>query len=286
MGDNEAKRMKGGRTMSRWDEAIAANKARWNELTAIHSRDETYGMTAFKNGTKQLDPLVRAEVGDVAGRSMLHLQCHFGMDSLMWARLGARVTGVDLAEDAIALARSLSAEIGVPATFVQSNLYDLPAVLQGEFDIVYTSWGVLYWLPDLSRWGQIIARYLKPGGFFYIAEAHPFLNMFYNEVDATDLRVQYGYFPCPEPTYWPPSNDYADPTRATTHPSYEWQHGVGEILDGLLATGLRVEFFREHPFLMWDYLPFMVKGDDAYWRLPPEYPALPLSVSLKATKSA
>src|SRR5690348_171943 len=129
--------------MDIWGKAIEANKALWNELTAVHARGETYRMTAFKNGTRQLDPLVRAEVGDVAGRTMLHLQCHFGMDSLMWARLGAEVTGIDLAEDAITLARALGAEVGVPATFVQSNIYELPAVLRGEFDIVYTSWGVL-----------------------------------------------------------------------------------------------------------------------------------------------
>jgi SAM-dependent methyltransferase len=270
--------------MESWEKAIEANKALWNELTAIHSRGETYGMTAFKNGTKQLDPLVRAEVGDVAGKSMLHLQCHFGMDSLMWSRLGAQVTGIDLAEDAITLARSLSAEIGVPATFIRSNLYDLPSTLQGEFDVVYSSWGVLYWLPDLTRWGQIIARYLKPGGFFYVAEGHPFLNTFYNEPDAINLRPQYGYFPHLEPAYWPPSTDYADQTQTTSHPSYEWQHSVGEILDALLAADLRIEFFHEHSFLTWNYFPFMVKGEDGYWRLPPEYPTLPLSFSLKAIK--
>src|SRR5262249_40203932 len=115
--------------MESWHQALEANKALWNELTAIHARGEAYHMTAFKNGTRQLDPLVRAEVGEVSGKSLLHLQCHFGMDSLMWARLGAHVTGIDFAEDAIALARSLSAEVGIPATFIQSDLYDLPAVL-------------------------------------------------------------------------------------------------------------------------------------------------------------
>src|SRR5215472_17306119 len=119
--------------MSDWDQALQANKALWNELTAIHARGETYQMTAFKDGTKHLDPLVRAEVGDVAGKSLLHLQCHFGMDTLMWAQLGAPVTGIDFADAAITLARQLSDEIGVPARFIESNLYDLPQVLQGTF---------------------------------------------------------------------------------------------------------------------------------------------------------
>lgn len=271
--------------MDSWYTAFEANKALWNELTAIHAQGEAYSMTAFKNGTKQLDPLVRTEVGEVAGKSLLHLQCHFGMDSLLWARLGAQVTGIDLAEDAIALACALSAEVGVPATFVQSNLYDVPAVLQGEFDIVYTSWGVLCWLPDLAGWGQLIARYLKPGGFFYIAEAHPYLNTLDTGADTTDLRVQSDYFPEGEPAYWPPSTDYADPTQTPTHASYEWQHSIGEILDALLAAGLQIEFFREHPFLTWNHLPCMVRGDDGYWRLPQGFPAFPLSFSLKATKT-
>src|SRR5262245_60161525 len=149
--------------MSTWDQALQSNKALWNELTAIHARGETYRMTAFKDGTKQLDPLVLAEVGEVTGKLLLHLQCHFGMDTLMWARLGARVTGVDFADEAITLARHLSDEIGMPATFIESNLYELPHKLEGAFDVVYTSWGVLNWLPDLTEWGQIIARYLAPG---------------------------------------------------------------------------------------------------------------------------
>jgi SAM-dependent methyltransferase len=267
-----------------WDEALQANKALWNELTAIHARGETYRMTAFKDGTKPLDPLVRAEVGDVAGKSLLHLQCHFGMDTLMWARLGAHVTGIDFADAAIALARQLSDEIGVPATFIETNLYDLPHVLQGTFDIVYTSWGVLSWLPDLTAWGQIIARYLAPGGFFYIAEGHPFLLVCDDGKDAATLRVTYPYFHQAQPLCFPPGHDYADRTQRLTHPEYAWNHSVGDILDALIAAGLEIAFFHEHPFVTWKALPFMITDEQGYWRLPPEYPPFPLSFSLKATK--
>jgi SAM-dependent methyltransferase len=271
-------------TMPDWDQALQSNKALWNELTAIHARGETYRMSAFKQGAKQLDPLVRAEVGDVAGKSLLHLQCHFGMDTLMWARLGARVTGIDLADEAITLARQLSAETGIPATFIESNLYDLPHVLAGAFDIIFTSWGVLSWLPDLTQWGQIIARYLAPGGFFYIAEGHPFLQVFYDGDDAANLRVHYAYFHQAQPLFFPPGHDYADQTQRLTNPEYLWHHTVGDILNALIDAGLRITFFHEHPILTWKAFPFLVSDEQGYWRLPPEYPHFPLSFSLKATK--
>src|SRR5258708_37313820 len=191
-------------TMPDWDKAFQSNKALWNELTAIHARGETYRMSAFKEGAKQLDPLVRAEVGNVAGKSLLQLQCHFGMDTLMWARLGAQVTGIDLADEAITLARQLSAEIGIPATFIESNLYDLPHVLAGAFDIIFTSWGVLSWLSDLTQWGQIIARYLAPGGFFYISARHPLLHGFYDRDDAANLPVHFASFHPAQPRYFSP----------------------------------------------------------------------------------
>jgi SAM-dependent methyltransferase len=271
-------------TMPDWDQALRSNKALWNELTAIHARGETYRMTAFREGTKQLDPLVRTEVGDVAGKSLLHLQCHFGMDTLMWARLGARVTGIDLADEAIALARQLSDEIGIPATFIESDLYDLPHVLAGVFDIIYTSWGVLSWLPDLRQWGQIIARYLAPGAVFYIAEGHPFMQVFYDEDDAVNLRVHYGYFHQAQPLYVPPGHDYADQTQRLSHPEYAWNHTIGDILNALIDAGLRITFFHEHQVLPWKAFPFLVNDEQGYWCLPPDYPPFPLSFSLKATK--
>jgi SAM-dependent methyltransferase len=267
-----------------WEQALQSNKALWNELTTIHAQGEVYQMTAFRQGAKQLDPLIRSEVGEVAGKSLLHLQCHFGMDTLMWARLGARVTGVDFANEAIALARRLSDEIGVPATFIETDLYRLPQVLDGAFDILYTSWGVLNWLPDLTSWGQLIARYLRAGGFFYIAEGHPFMRVFYDEDDAASLRVHYSYFHQAQPLYFPPSRDYADETQQLTHPEYAWHHSVGDILSALIDAGLRIVFFHEHRVLPWKAFPFLVEDGQGYWQLPPEFPPFPLSFSLKATK--
>ncbi|UCB52608.1 MAG: class I SAM-dependent methyltransferase, partial [Candidatus Zixiibacteriota bacterium] len=149
------------------DKFMKQNLKHWNEVTPIHRKSEFYGVEGFKAGRCTLMPLEREELGDVSGKTLLHLQCHFGLDTLSWARLGARVTGVDFSEKAIDLAKSLSKELGIDADFVHSNIYHLPDVLKGEFDIAYTSHGVLCWLPDLAEWGRIIARFLKPGGTFY-----------------------------------------------------------------------------------------------------------------------
>jgi SAM-dependent methyltransferase len=162
------------------DEYIKTNQDWWNEAAQVHAQGDAYRLKAFKEGMIKLRPLERAEVGDVVGKKLLHLQCHFGLDTLSWARLGAQVVGIDYAEKAIAIARALSQELQLDATFVCCDLYNLPNVLDaaGQFDIVYTSYGVISWLPDLQPWGKIIAHYLKPGGFFYIAEGHPFMWIF------------------------------------------------------------------------------------------------------------
>jgi len=269
-----------------WAQAMATNRALWDELTDIHLQAPWYRVAELRAGTKALDPLVTGEVGAVAGQRLLHLQCHFGVDTLCWARLGAEVTGVDFSARAIAAARDLAQDLGLPATFVQSDLYALPAALDtaGSFDLVFSSWGVLVWLPDLTRWAQIIAAYLKPGGRFYLAESHPFLNVFYNDDDAQGLQVHYPYFYDAAPRYWPPGPDYADGSKSTTNPSHEWQHSLGEIQNALIAAGLRIEFLHEHPFLSWKYFPFMEQGADRWWRLPAAYPAMPLSFSLQARK--
>src|SRR5437667_7511054 len=139
-------------------DSIAANRRHWDEVVAIHARSAFYDLDGFKRGACALSDIELSEIGDVAGRTLLHLQCHFGMGSLSWARLGARVTAVDFSEQAIALARSLGEELGISAEFMCGNIYDLPRLLDRKFDVVFTSYGVLCWLPDLSDWGALIAR--------------------------------------------------------------------------------------------------------------------------------
>jgi len=242
----------------------------------------------FRAGMIKLHTLEREEVGDVAGKKLLHLQCHFGMDTLSWARLGAQVTGIDYSEEAIALARRLSQETGLDATFICSNIYDVPDVLEGAgtFDIVFTSYGAIGWLPDLQPWGAIIARYLKPGGFFYIAEGHPF--MFTMDDYSAELKIRYPYF-SKEAIKGDEPGTYAEKDAHLEHSTtYGWNHTFEEIFGSLLSVGLTIDFFHEHPFCVWESFPEMdmEEGADRYIRFkdPQKREMIPLMFSLKAVK--
>ena len=263
------------------DDYLAANRALWDEWTAIHELSSFYDLESFKAGGSRLRAYEVNEVGEVAGKSLLHLQCHFGIDALSWARHGARVTGADFSARAVELARSLAAELRLDATFVRSDLYDLPSVLDGQFDIVYTSRGVLGWLPDLDRWAGVVAHFLRPGGVFYVTEIHPVAEAF---ADEPGLRLGYPYFRRPEPLVLPVQGSYADPTAQVRQPvEYGWAHSMGEIVTAVAGAGLRIEFLHELPFVDWP-LRFLVRHDDGTWRLPPDAAGkLPLFFSLRAT---
>jgi SAM-dependent methyltransferase len=270
------------------NEYMAANKALWEEWTAIHERSGFYDVEAWKAGNRPMVEFALEEVGDVSGRDLLHLQCHFGLDTLAWARRGARVTGVDFSERAIALAGSLAAELRLDATFVRADVLELDRVLDGDFDIVFTSFGVLGWLDDLERWARVVARFLRPGGMFYLAEFHPFSQAM-DDVDSTVPTLRYPYFPSREPVAFPTQGSYADPDAKVEQPvEYGWSHSMGEIVTVLAGAGLRIEFLHEQPFTVYRAMPYLVEsGDGRTWRLPEPYDGrLPLMFSLKATKPA
>jgi len=258
------------------DDPIEANRALWNCWTRINLASSFYDVEGFAAGRgRDLDPIALAGPGDVRGRSLLHLQCHFGMDTIRWARHGARVTGVDFSPAAIAAARALAARMDVDATFVESDLHDLPARLDGRFDVVFTSHGVLGWLPDLERWAQVIAHFLAPGGVFFIVEVHPLLLIFNDRLAEPDLRLLYPYFHGPEPLREEHAGCYSAPDAPITSVEHAWLHTLSDVLGALLRAGLRIEAFDEYPFLGWAFFPWMQQGADGWWRLP-EPPALPL----------
>jgi SAM-dependent methyltransferase len=263
------------------DDYLHSNRHLWNEWTTLHEQSPAYKLQEFKAGASTLRPIERAELTDVAGKSLLHLQCHFGLDTLSWARAGANVTGVDLSDGSIALARSLSAELGIPATFVRSNLFELPNVLDGQFDIVFTSYGVLNWLDDLKRWAAIVAHFLRPGGIFYIAEFHPFSRVF--DCESPDLKVANAYFFEQEPFRFEIQGSYAAEAGAPMH-GYNWNHSLGEMFNALIGAGLRIEFFNEFPFTLRERIAGMVQGEDGLWRLPQHHGMVPLLFSLQARK--
>ncbi len=270
------------------DEALRANRRLWDAWTKINAASAFYDVESFRNGEHgiRLREYERAEIGPVEGRSLLHLQCHFGLDTLSWARLGARVTGADFSPEGINTARALAAETGIPARFVLSNLYDLPDTLEGRFDIVYTSRGVLGWLPDIEGWAQVAAHFVKPGGFFYVTEIHPVAQAFDDEgVAPGELRLAYPYWSHPESIRSQVVGSYADRSAPTDGlVAHGWDHSLGEIVSALIDAGLQIDFLHEFDFVDWP-VEFLVEGDDGRWRLPPGSGGeLPLFFSLKASK--
>ncbi len=229
------------------DDYIRANRKLWNEWTVLHQDSNYYDLEGFRAGQITLGAREQQEVGDVSGSTLLHLQCHLGLDALSWARLGARVTGVDISQESIRFAESLSDELHVPARFICSDIYDLPRVLDEQFDIVYTSCGVLAWLPDLQRWAEIIAHYLKPGAVFYISEIHPLKRVLTPRLhDDRGKPISLGYFHSPEPVRVEEQGSYAQ-EGDTWHTAFYWSHDMGEIVTALVTAGLRLEFLHEFP---------------------------------------
>jgi SAM-dependent methyltransferase len=270
------------------DDAVLSNRRLWDAWTKIHVGSEFYDVASFRNGERpiRVADYEREEVGDVEGKTLLHLQCHFGLDTLSWARLGATVTGADFSDEAISAARALAAEVGLPARFIQSDLYDLPNALREEFDVVYTSCGVLGWLPDIAGWGRVAGQFIRPGGFLYVTEIHPVANVFENEgVAPGELRLEYPYWSHREPLRFDVQGSYADRDAPTEElVEYGWDHSLGEIVTSLADAGLRIEFLHEFDFVRWP-MDYLVEGSDGLWRLPESIKGgLPLFFSLKATK--
>ena len=247
----------------------------------MHLASAFYDLDGFKAGATSLRSIELEEVGDVTGLDLLHLQCHFGMDTISWARLGARVTGVDFEPNAIETARSLAAEVGVDAQFVCSTVDDLPDVLDRRFDIVFTSYGVLMWLPDLARWAAVVAEFLRPGGRFHLVEFHPVVGSL---AVADEPVLQPSYF-LDGPTRWDGDTDYAEPSHVLGHPSYEWRHRVGQVVNALMGAGLILESLREHPVIPEQIRAYMVRdaNDDRYWRIPGD--PIPLTYSVVARRA-
>ncbi|MGD8395319.1 MAG: class I SAM-dependent methyltransferase [Candidatus Eiseniibacteriota bacterium] len=259
------------------------NQRLWDEMAPVHFRAYEE-VRMLRDGREVLDAVELREIGDVHGKRLLHLQCHIGTDTLAWARHGAIVTGVDFSSESLALARALQQELGLEATFVHSNLYALRSHLEGSFDIVYASRGVLCWLRDLQAWARLIAHYLEPGGFFYLLESHPIVNI-WDDTKAGALTVAHSYFHDPEPRCWDDdAPDYADRTYVPQLPSYEWTWSVGDILNALIESGLVIEHFSEYDRLFYKALPDMVRCSERAYHLPAHAGKLPWIFTLRARR--
>ena len=265
-----------------YEQARDGNRALWDEITPVHL--QSYGVDRFLAGERWLPVKILEEVGDVKNRTLLHLQCHFGLDSLAWVREGAIVTGVDLSPKAIETARKLAEEAKLPAQFLCSDIYELPQNLEGQFDIVFTSVGVLCWLKDLDAWARIIAHFLKPGGFFYIMESHP---LQYTFDDNGQYRFTLSYFHHDDPYVWDDDGpDYKDSSYIPKNPSFEWQWPISDIVNSVLNAGLKLEFFNEFGAMEDQIFPEMTLREDGLYSLPNLPVDLPIIFSLKARKGA
>lgn len=280
--------------MTDHSDAFAANKARWDEVVDIHlgsdGMEDGYDLSGAKAGTNRLTVIEEAELGPIDGLDVLHLQCHFGLDTLRLRRLGAQVTGLDFSPKAIAAAQTLFAEAGEPGAFVEGDVYDAPKLIADRFDQVFVNWGAINWLPDIARWAQVVADCLKPGGRLYLCEAHPVGMLIDHEADLDDMArgrvtLRFPYFHRPEPTELDEA-DYANPDAEFQNTkTFEWSHPVSEILNALIAAGLTLDWLHEHDRIAWKLLPIMEPDEHRLFRLPANFPIrVPLALSLSARK--
>jgi SAM-dependent methyltransferase len=265
---------------------IDVNRLNWDERASIHARDTTgdYMLDRFRAGEDTLHSVEAAEIGDVSGKHVLHLQCHIGRDTLCLARRGAVATGLDFSGVAVDFARSLADETGLKAKFVQGTVDKAPHLTPGPFDLVFTTWGTICWLPDVRSWARVIASVLASGGQLYFADAHPsFLAMEEYQgrlVPAYDFQT-----PADRPLEFVNQTTYTgDPTVMTHQSTREWIHSISAVLGALIDAGLTIVMFHEHEVLPWQGLRSLVPASDRLWRLPDGHPRIPLSFSLRARK--
>jgi SAM-dependent methyltransferase len=263
--------------MEDYNQYFEANKELWNQRTAIHKDSSFYDLAGFKAGETVLTPIELNEVGDVKGKKMLHLQCHFGMDSLNWARLDADVTGIDLSDEAIKEAKQLNDQLRLNAKFVCCNVYDTSQHVTDLFDIVFTSYGTIGWLPDLAPWAKMIAERLKPGGIFYLAEFHPVVWMF--DDDFTHIKYSYDN---KEVIVTENEGTYTDRNADIKGKEYSWNHSISEVLNTLINAGLKIELFNEHMYSPYPCFRNTVETEKGKWHIKGMEGKIPMVYSLKA----
>lgn len=257
---------------------LKENQKLWDEWASFHPDAEMYDMKSFLEGRNSLIPIEVEALGEVRRKRLLHLQCHFGQDTLSWARLGARATGVDFSEKAIETARRLNRQLGLDAEFIQSDILQLKGRLEEQFDIVFTSYGVLTWLPNLRAWAEVIRHYLKPGGTFFIVEFHPAFMIFNPETG----KPVYSYFYEEAPIEIEINGgSYAGSYEGgVTRREYTWQHTLSDIMTVLLEAGLTLQEFREYDYSPYDCWPGMAETAPGQFRSK-VLPGVPHLFSLK-----
>jgi ubiquinone/menaquinone biosynthesis C-methylase UbiE len=256
------------------------NRQSWNVLTTLHAESNFYNINGFMKGKTSLNHIEIEELGDITGKKLLHLQCHFGMDTLSLARQGANVVGVDISDTSIQKANELSNELKIPAKFIRSNVYDIDNVLNETFDIVYTSYGAINWLDDLDKWAKIIKRFLNPNGMFYIVEFHPFIYTLNDNSEIVD-----SYFKS-KPLETIVENSYTDKSEVSKKnlKHVEWHHSLSEVLNSLISNGLKIEFLNEFSYQVYNCFPNLTEIERGKWVSDKYGEKIPHMYSIKARK--
>ena len=261
------------------EDYIAINKKTWNNKTDVHIHSEFYDNESFLRGKSSLKNIELGLLGCISGKKILHLQCHFGQDTLTFSRMGADATGVDLADKAIEKAKEFNQKLGLNATFICCDLYDLPNHLNEKFDIVFTSYGTIGWLPDLNKWANVISRYLKSGGKFIFVEFHPVIWMF----DYDFKEVYYNYFNT-EAIIEEFTGTYADKGAPIETNSITWNHPTSEVLTALIHNNLEINSFEEYDYSPYDCFNQTEEFEPGKFRIKHLQNKIPMVFSLTATK--
>jgi SAM-dependent methyltransferase len=274
------------------DARIAANQAQWDERAAIHLESRFYDVDGWLRDQRGPRPREIRALGNIEGLRLVHPQCHFGLDTLAWARAGAEVTGLDFSPVAIAAAGRIAQRAGLAerATFVCTSIDDATSALGGAvFDVVYVSLGALCWLPSVEVWAHMVGALLAPGGRLYLHDVHPLAWALSDD----DLRIAHTYFEELDPFIEDSTETYTDATRPREHQrSYEWNHSIGEIVTALIRNGLRITELTEHDWTVWQRWPWLVEAGEAGeagedgWTTAPGLPRVPLTFTLLAERSA
>jgi 2-polyprenyl-3-methyl-5-hydroxy-6-metoxy-1,4-benzoquinol methylase len=256
-----------------------ANKSLWNEKTKFHEDSDFYDMPSFLDGKNSLQTIELEALGDIRGKKILHLQCHFGQDSLSMARMGAEVTAIDFSSEAIQLAKKLNKQLGLSVNFIEGNVYEAADLIHETFDIVFTSYGVIAWLPNLNSWAEIIHQMLKPNGYFYIVEFHPLFYIFDD-----NKEVKYPYFNTGKVFKEIVQGTYADPNADLAQEEYFWCHSLEEVIRPFIKLNMVIEDFREFDFSPYNCFPNLEENERGKFAL--NFPfKLPHVFSLKARKT-
>lgn len=265
--------------MNHQESYLEVNRKFWDEATPYHLISDFYSQKKFYKSRQSLHDIELDLLGDVSGKDILHLQCHFGQDTLSLQQMGARVTGVDFSSVALEAATHAAKELKLKPRFICSDVYSLKEKLSGQFDIVFTSYGVLGWLPDMERWAEIVSHFLKPGGMLVLVEFHPFIWM----LDSEFRSIGYDYFNT-KPIAETLPGTYAAPAAPLSNATVSWNHGLTEVISPLLASGLRLTAFREFDYSPYDCLPGLEQYEPGKFRFTHIKHRIPMVYALSALR--